>query len=113
MSAAVRIDTSVLERISRNLDTNVAGVGLSMAFLVEADAKQRAAVDTGAMRNSINVYDTQRVPFSTKIGPHVDYAIYQEYGTRKMAAHPFLTPAVEFVRAKFENASTWKDVLTK
>ena len=111
MAAAVRINTQVLERISANLGKNVETVGLSMAHMIEGDAKQRAAVDTGAMRNSINVYDVQRSPFYCKIGPHTEYAVYQEYGTHKMAAHPFLIPAVEAVRKKFESASTWKDVL--
>ena len=31
----------------------------------------------------------------------VDYGIYQEFGTTKMAAHPFMTPAAEAVRQPF------------
>ena len=29
------------------------------------------------------------------------YGIYQEYGTYKMATHPFMTPAAEAVRPSF------------
>jgi hypothetical protein len=31
-----------------------------------------------------------------------EYGIYQEFGTRKMRAHPFMTPAAETVRPAFE-----------
>jgi len=34
----------------------------------------------------------------------VSYGIYQEFGTIKMAAHPFMHPAVEKIRAGFEQA---------
>ncbi len=31
------------------------------------------------------------------VGSGVEYAVYQEYGTRKMAAQPFLRPAVDII----------------
>lgn len=31
------------------------------------------------------------------VGSAVEYAVYQEFGTRKMSAQPFLRPAVEIV----------------
>ena len=34
------------------------------------------------------------------IGSNLDYAVYQEFGTRKMAAQPFLRPAIEIQRGK-------------
>ena len=34
----------------------------------------------------------------------VNYGIHQEFGTVKMAAHPFMVPALEHVRAGFEQA---------
>jgi len=34
----------------------------------------------------------------------VEYGIYQELGTSKMPAHPFMTPAVEAMRDKFADA---------
>ena len=45
-----------------------------------------------------------------RVGPCVDYAAYQEFGTSKMAAHPYLTPAFEKVRTKFEDGTTFKEL---
>jgi HK97 gp10 family phage protein len=44
------------------------------------------------------------------VGPCVEYGIYQEFGTSKMAAQPYLTPAVEAIRAKFENGETYREL---
>ena len=39
--------------------------------------------------------------FTAKVGPGTDYAVYVEYGTRFMAAQPFIKPAFEVVKPKF------------
>jgi len=45
------------------------------------------------LRNSIT---HQQLDEDTEvIGTNVEYALYQELGTSKMAAHPFLHPAAE------------------
>ncbi len=56
------------------------------------DAKSNAPVDTGALRADIAIYSA---PLLRQIGNNIHYAIYQEYGTYKMKAHPFLFPAFE------------------
>lgn len=66
---------------------------------IEAHAKQRAPVDTGALRNSIQSRPV--APLSAEVTTGVDYAIYQEYGTHKMAAQPFMTPAADAVSPLF------------
>lgn len=68
-------------------------------FDVEAQAKTRARVDTGAMRNSIHGEMTGEAEGQVSTG--VDYAIYNEYGTAHMPAQPFMTPAAEAVRPSF------------
>jgi len=65
-------------------------------LLVERDAKKNCPVDTGRLRSSI----TNRMEIEDKqligiVGTNVEYAPYQEFGTSKMAAHPFLFPALE------------------
>ena len=69
---------------------------------IEAGAKDRAPVDTGALKNSIQAKSTGEL--SAEIGPGVDYGIYVELGTHKAAAQPYLVPAAEFVRPSFEAA---------
>ena len=61
---------------------------------IEATAKSLAAVDTGTMRNSIGT-TISGGGLTAEVGPTVDYAIYNEYGTRRMAPRPFMGPALE------------------
>lgn len=71
-------------------------------FLSNA-ARPYAPVDTGALRASIGV---RPVMFhgvlheSTRVSPGVHYDIYQELGTYKMAAHPYLKPSTRDYRDK-------------
>ena len=66
---------------------------------VEAQAKTFAPVDTGYLRSSIQAQPTGALSAIVNCG--ADYGIYQEYGTSKMAAHPFMVPAAEVVRPGF------------
>ena len=85
----------------------------AQAFLVEADrrikiagvrmeayAKELSPVDTGWLRR--NIRHDQAAPFleagvtaSTADQPDDDYASYQEYGTSRMQARPYMRPAME------------------
>lgn len=91
----VKLDTSVLDAIARDLDTNTDNVLKSIAFQVEAQAKPLAPVDTGALVNSINTENKEKNLYWVSDG--VEYGIFQELGTHKMAAHPFMVPATEQV----------------
>ena len=66
---------------------------------VEAQAKARAAVDTGNMRNSIGT--TMHGPLSAEIGPTASHSVFVEFGTYKMAAQPFMGPAADRVEPSF------------
>lgn len=58
----------------------------------ESFAKRKCPVDTGTLRNSItNTVETDEK--AAYIGTNVEYAPYVEFGTKKMAAQPFLEPA--------------------
>jgi HK97 gp10 family phage protein len=76
------------------------------AFSVERGAKIRAPVDTGNLRNSINVSlfgsglsagDT----IGAEVGPEASYGVHQELGTWKMAPQPYLGPAFDEVEPSF------------
>lgn len=66
---------------------------------VESHAKGVAPVDTGNLRSSIQSESTGAL--SAVVNAGAEYGIYQEYGTYKMAAQPFMVPAAEAVRPQF------------
>jgi HK97 gp10 family phage protein len=72
------------------------------AFDIQAYGKEFAAKDTGYMANAI--YSEQVSEMEWEVISPAFYSVYQEYGTVKMAAHPFMTPAIEIVRPDFERA---------
>lgn len=53
-----------------------------------------APVDTGRLKNSIIIEPTFFGATKYDVFDGVDYGIHQEYGTFKMAAHPFMRPAL-------------------
>ena len=112
-------------------------IGRRIAFEIESEAKQLAPVDTSALRNSIYTVtqdednyasasaaakgkrgdiQTEAHPSPTgniiaNVGPCVEYAEYVELGTSRMAAQPYLTPAVEKVAQKYNDGSAWKELV--
>lgn len=68
---------------------------------VESGAKAMAPVDTGNLRSSIQ---GQSGGLTGQVNAGAHYAIYQEYGTYKMAAQPFMTPAAEAAFPGFVSA---------
>lgn len=62
---------------------------------VQGEAKRRCPVDTGNLWNSI----TKEIKEESgevvgRIGTNVEYAEFQEFGTSKMSATPFLRPSI-------------------
>ncbi len=66
-------------------------------LMIEADAKRLVAVDTGRLRASITnqVRQITRDVIEGRIGSNLSYSAYQELGTSKMPAQPYLRPALE------------------
>jgi len=62
-----------------------------LSLLIEAKAKELCPVDTGLLRSSITpVVESWAAAY---VGTNTGYAPYVEFGTKKMAAQPFLEPA--------------------
>lgn len=69
----------------------------------ERHVKEITPVDTGRLRNSIT-----HAPVSSDtemVGTGVEYSVYVEFGTSKMAAQPYLRPGVE------SHASEYADII--
>jgi HK97 gp10 family phage protein len=86
----------------------VAGINhkavLTACMFIETEAKRRAPVDTGNLRRSLR---TQMFtgPSEEKqrgsVGTNVEYAAFQEFGTKNISPQPYLGPALEEARRKF------------
>jgi HK97 gp10 family phage protein len=98
----VVLDTKVLDKFAASLGQSTDQAMSGIAHQVEGEAKNLAPVDTGALKNSINTQKLSEKHYIVADG--VEYGIYQELGTKKMSAHPFLIPAVELVKNYIEAA---------
>lgn len=125
----IHLDTRVLDSLIKNLDGNVGQAVAKAAFTVEAKAKVRAPVDTGALRASIYVSmagmneeagalaqaqalrpEAQAAPLpvprdsqTAHIGPSVEYAEAVELGTSRRSGHPYLQPAFRETEEDMKN----------
>jgi len=70
-------------------------------FDTQAKAQAIVPVDTGNLKNSIQVDLSELEELSGEVVPQAEYAVYVEFGTSKMPAQPYMTPAAEEVGASF------------
>lgn len=91
VTTRVRIDTRRLNALRSRLEKGAPRAIAEVAGLIRDEAKQRAPVATGQLRDSIHVVmigDNQ-----AEVGTDLKYGLFQELGTRFMAAQPWLMPA--------------------
>lgn len=94
MRARVRVDVNDLEK---ELGPAIQAKLLEAAQAGAQDAARRAPVDTGRLRGSIHAEKLDG--WGARYGTDVEYALYQELGTYKMRAQPFLRPSMDRVKA--------------
>ena len=72
----------------------------------QAKSKALAPVRTGFMQNNIEVAITESNPDRVvgQINAKADYSSFNEFGTYKMAARPFISPSVKAVTPWFFSA---------
>lgn len=75
----------------------------AIGIQAEGDVASLAPVDTGRLRDSIT-HETHAGEESVYVGTNVEYAAYQEYGTSRMRAHPYLKPGI------MNNLETYKSI---
>ena len=79
-----------LEAGARIVETHVK---ISLSGQSPSSPGDPPGLDTGFLRNSVTVDSV--TPTEAVIGPHADYAEHLEFGTSRMAARPFLRPALD------------------
>ena len=75
----------------------------AIGIQAEGDVAELAPVDTGRLRDSIT-HEVDESEEAVYVGTNVEYAAYQEYGTSRMRAHPFLKPGI------MNNLETYKSI---
>ena len=69
---------------------------------MQTKAQQKAPVDTGTLRRSIEL-NIKDAGMTAEVGAAVEYGEYVERGTRFMAAQPYMKPAFEEQKRKFKS----------
>lgn len=112
MAAAGRADVDIrdfqeaLARLGNGVEGALNEAAMAGGLVVEGAAKQNIIaqdiIDTGATLNSVAVREVGEG--EVEIGPATEYAIHHEFGTRYMAARPFMRPALDENQAAIEEA---------
>jgi HK97 gp10 family phage protein len=82
------VDFNRAEKIKNKIDTALETIGL----FVQGEAQERAPYDTGRLKQSIQ---TKKEGDFQIVYTNVEYAIIQEYGSKKVKAQPYLRPAYQ------------------
>lgn len=98
------LDTTVLDKITAELEPKAAVIVEKYGTAIMGDAVSRAPVDTGALMNSITTASKMTGKLTYTMSDGVEYGVYQEFGTSKMGAHPFMRPAIEAWAQRFQDA---------
>jgi hypothetical protein len=95
--ARVELDRGGIERLADHVLSRVAEIPLAIGI----DAEALAPVRTGALKLSIQVTEIGRGIWRISAGTGLPdgRALYQEMGTSKMRAQPYLRPAAYQIRA--------------
>lgn len=95
--AAVYLDYNHLPAVMRTIENEADRLPHTIADFTQDIASANAPIRTGWLQSRIRVEHTGVGEFSvisdTGDGAHREYAAYNEYGTRYMAAQPYMMPA--------------------
>lgn len=93
------IDRKALDLIAGAARANLGKAVAKVARDIEGQAKAVVPVDTGFLKNSIQARPLGPLLWEVTVGAH--YGVYVEFGTVRMAARPYLGPAVERMQPIF------------
>lgn len=84
-----------IDRAKKTIDEIIREQINEAAINIQRDAKKACPVDTGRLRSSIifTLYSSLDGYEAGEVGTDVEYAVFQEYGTRYIAPVRFLTSA--------------------
>jgi HK97 gp10 family phage protein len=98
------LDTAVLDRITAEMKPKARAIVEKYGWNIASQSAQNAPVDTGALHDSILSESKMTGEMTFTVSDGVEYGVYQEFGTSKMGAWPFMRPAIEKWAARFQAA---------
>ena len=102
-----KVDLSGLIDVMKEIE-NIPEFMLEVAEEVAANVQQNIldqdVIDTGALYDSIVAEQPNQE--LTVVRDGVTYGVYQEFGTSRIAARPFFTPAIENYGKEFDRVFT-------
>jgi HK97 gp10 family phage protein len=103
MEIAVLNLAECIAKVRRIADIDITRPITDGTLMVQRVAKDLAPVKTGRLRNSIHI-DIEGKGYDVvgRVYNNVEYAPYQEFGTTRMVAQPFLRPALVINRDKIK-----------
>lgn len=111
---------SVIKQLDNGMNIDIRPIIVKATHKVRNTAFDMSPYDTGQLRNSLmtEIIDEVINGKNSVVGrvfTSVEYAPFQEYGTYKMKAHPFMKPALDKERAgiKKELVAFYRSELAK
>ena len=101
---SVKLDTRLLDKMTAEIQPKAGQVVNKYGLAITGEAAKNAPLDTGALRNSITSESMMTGDLTFTVQDGVEYGVFLELGTSRMAARPFMLPALEAWRQRFENA---------
>lgn len=98
------LDTRKLDELLRNHEKEAGEIVNKYGTKIAGDAAALAPVDTGTLRSSVLSESDMRSKLVFILQDGVEYGIFQELGTSRMAAHPFVIPAIKRNEKSYINA---------
>lgn len=95
-------DTKLVAKLKKNMQLDLVKKAIRVnGAELQKKAQAKAPVDTGQLKRSIGLEITDG-GLTAEVEPGVDYAAYQEYGTRFMNAQPFMRPSLQEQSKQFK-----------
>ena len=90
-----------LSRMKRNLPVATSKIMRRAAIITHREARRMCPRDTGTLANSITMEGVTVGSLSMRVMTLAGYGAYVNFGTRYMAAQPFMTQAARIGREAF------------
>ena len=97
-----KLEKALKENVTMNdVKRVVQSNGSQLQRKMQNNADFKRGYQTGTTKRSIGL-EIQDSGFTASVGPETEYSPYLEYGTRFMDAQPFVKPAYDEQKEKFE-----------